>query len=62
MLAFKYIDDVSMGLIYQKNFQRFFNSVGIKSTEADQFAIIRRVDMDADQKLNQSDFLEFLKP
>jgi hypothetical protein len=35
MLAFKYIDDVSMGLIYQKNFERFFNSVGIKSTEAD---------------------------
>ena len=46
--AFKQIDDVSMGLIYQKNIERFFNANGVKSTEQDHFAIIRRIDMDAD--------------
>lgn len=46
--AFKQIDDVSMGLIYQKNLERFFNANGLKTTEQDHFAIIRRIDMDAD--------------
>jgi hypothetical protein len=37
-----------MGYIYQKNLERFFNSQGLKSSEQDHFAIIRRIDMDAD--------------
>jgi hypothetical protein len=51
--AFKQIDDVSMGFIYQKNLERYFNAQGLKTTDQDHFAIIRRIDMDADQKINQ---------
>ena len=51
-----------MGLIYQKNLERFFNANGLKTTEQDHFAIIRRIDMDADQKINQQEFFEFIRP
>jgi hypothetical protein len=51
-----------MGFIYQKNLERYFNAYGIKSTEQDHFAIIRRIDMDADSKINQQEFIEFIRP
>ena len=46
--AFYAIDDCNMNYIYQKNLERFFNSQRKKTTEVDHFAIIRRVDLDAD--------------
>ena len=47
-----------MNYIYQKNLERFFNSQRKKTTEVDHFAIIRRVDLDADQKINKEEFWE----
>jgi len=62
MAAFQQIDDVGMGHIYQKNLERFFNAQGVKATEQDHFAIIRRIDLDADQKINAEEFFEAIKP
>ena len=47
-MAYFAVDDCSMKYIYQKNLERFFNSRGTKTTEFDHFAIIRRMDLDAD--------------
>ena len=46
--AFEAIDDCIMGYIYPKNLERFFNAQRKKTTEADHFALIRRIDLDAD--------------
>jgi Ca2+-binding EF-hand superfamily protein len=56
------VDDCTMGHIYIKNLERFFNSQRRKTTEADHFAIIRRIDLDSDSKINKEEFLEAIKP
>ena len=48
MAAFAEVDDCSMSFVYEKNLERFFNARGRKTTEQDRFAIIRRIDLDAD--------------
>ena len=56
------IDDCSMSYIYQKNLERFFNSQRRKTSESDHLAIIRRIDLDGDSKINKEEFLETIKP
>ncbi len=56
------IDDCSMNYIYVKNLERFFNAQRRKTTEADHFALIRRIDLDSDSKINKQEFFEFIKP
>lgn len=51
-----------MSYIYQKNLERFFNSQRRKTTEADHLAIIRRIDLDGDGKINKDEFMETIKP
>ena len=60
--AFQVIDDCNMNYIYQKNLERFFNAQRKKTTEMDHFAIIRRIDLDADQKINKEEFFEAIAP
>ena len=33
-----------------------------KTTEQDHFAIIRRIDLDSDSKINKEEFLESIRP
>ena len=42
--------------------ERFFNGQRRKATDEDHFAIIRRIDLDADSKINKDEFLEAIKP
>jgi hypothetical protein len=51
-----------MSYIYQKNLERFFNSQRRKTSESDHLAIIRRIDLDGDSKINKEEFLETIKP
>ena len=51
-----------MNYIYIKNLERFFNSNRRKATEADLYAIIRRIDLDSDGKINKEEFFESIKP
>lgn len=60
--AFESVDDCSMNLVYQKNLERFLNAQFCKSSEQDHFAIIRRIDLDADQKINPEEFMEAITP
>ena len=61
-LAFAEIDDCCMNYIMQKSLERFFNAQKKKTTDQDHYAIIRRTDLDADQKLNKEEFLEAIVP
>jgi hypothetical protein len=47
-MAYFAIDDCHFKYVYQKNLERFFGGQKRKTTEQDHFAIIRRMDMDAD--------------
>ena len=38
------------------------NSQFRKTNEQDHFAVIRRIDLDADQKINREEFIEAIKP
>lgn len=51
-----------MQYIYVKNLERFFNSQRRKTSEADHYAIVRRIDLDSDSKINKEEFLECIKP
>lgn len=62
MSSYAAIDDCSMNYIYVKNLERFFNSSRRKTTEADHYAIIRRIDLDSDSKINKEEFLESIRP
>jgi len=42
--------------------ERFFNAQRRKTNEADHLAIIRRIDLDGDSKINKEEFLETIKP
>lgn len=60
--AYTAIDDCSLKYIYQKNLERFFNACKRKTTDLDHFAIIRRIDLDADSRINKDEFMEAIKP
>ena len=56
------IDDCSMQTIYVKTWARFFYSQRRKTSEADHFAIVRRIDLDSDSKISKDEFIEAIKP
>lgn len=51
-----------MGFIYLKNIERFLLSQKRKVTEEDLCGIIRRIDLDSDEKIGYDEFLEAIKP
>jgi hypothetical protein len=51
-----------MKYIYVKNIERFFVCNRRKTNEADYFAIVRRIDLDSDGKINKEEFLEAIRP
>ena len=46
--AFEAVDDCCLNFVYQKNLERYLNAQFCKTNEQDHFAIIRRIDLDAD--------------
>ena len=60
--AYDAMDDGSFNYIYQKNLERLFNAQKKKTNEQDHYAIIRRIDLDADQKIHKEEFLEAIAP
>ena len=61
-MAYNAVDDCSMKYVYQKNLERFFNTCKKKTTERDHFAIIRRMDLKGDQKVNEIEFINVITP
>jgi Ca2+-binding EF-hand superfamily protein len=51
-MAYYAVDDCAMQYVYQKNLERFFTACKRKTTEQDHYAIIRRMDVDSDSKVN----------
>ena len=60
--AYGAVDDCSLNYIYQKNLERFFNAERRKTSDQEHYAIIRRIDLDADQKISREEFLEAIAP
>ena len=59
MLSFKCIDSTNIGFIYVKTLDTFFKKNFIKNiTMEDCESIIRRLDLDADYKLNPEEFIK----
>ena len=61
-LAFNEIDDWRYGYIDHKNLKSFLRKHGWIGQEADLRAIIRRVDLDGDQRIGREEFIEALMP
>jgi Ca2+-binding EF-hand superfamily protein len=60
--AFDCIDATRQGALDHKNVSSFMRLNGYYVTEAEQIAIIRRLDVDADQKITYEEFCEAFKP
>ena len=60
--AFQSIDDWSYGYVDKKNLQSFLRRHGHLATKEEVMAIIRRMDLDADARLNQDEFIDGIKP
>lgn len=56
------VDDWGYGYIDTRNLHSFFRNHKYKATEEDCVAIVRRMDLDADSKLNREEFLAGIKP
>ena len=60
--AFNSIDDWAYGYVDKKNLKSFFRKHGHLSSNEEVMAIIRRMDLDADARLNKYEFIDGLKP
>ena len=60
--AFDAIDSGREGAVNHKNVSSFMRLNGYYATESEQIAIIRRLDVDADQKITFEEFCEAFKP
>ena len=60
--AFHSIDDWAYGYIDRKNLKSFFKKHGKVTTNDDIMAIIRRMDLDADARLNKQEFIDGIMP
>ena len=60
--AFYTIDSLKEGAINHRNVASFLIINGYYSTESETIAIIRRLDLDADQKISYEEFSEGMKP
>ena len=61
-LGFNEIDDWGYGYIDSKNLKNFLRKHGFISNCQDTIAIIRRMDLDGDARINKDEFIEGLKP
>ena len=60
--AFQTIDDFNLGYVDFSNLKRFLKKNGTVPTNKKLAAIIRRLDLNADSKLDKEEFLEGIKP
>jgi Ca2+-binding EF-hand superfamily protein len=60
--AYKSIDDWGYGFVDQNNLKSFLRNNKYLASEEDCFAIIRRMDCDADSKLKLIEFTDGIKP
>jgi Ca2+-binding EF-hand superfamily protein len=60
--TFHFIDDFSYGYIDFSNLKRFLKKNGYIPSNKDLAAIIRRLDLNADSKLGEQEFVEGIKP
>ena len=61
-VLFKSIDDWNYKYIDQINLKRFLIKCGVLPTDNLLLAIIRRMDLDADAKLNLKEFIDSVRP
>ncbi len=59
--AFKAVDDWHYTYIDDKNLRRFLRNVGCLASKSELVAIIRRVDLDGDAKINIEEFGEGIR-
>ena len=59
---FKCVDDINYNYVDAKNLKRFLIKMGIFPNDNLLIAILRRFDLDADAKLNQTEFNEGIQP
>lgn len=60
--AYRAVDDWGYGFVDRKNLHSFFRKHNIKLSKAHLTAVIRRLDLDGDSKINKKEFLEGLTP
>lgn len=60
--CYQALDDCSMSAIFVKTLERFFRGQRRRTTEQDHLAIIRRIDLDADGKIKETEFYEAIHP
>ena len=61
-MAFNDIDDWGYGFIDHKNLKAFMRKFGKVYDEQDIMAIIRRLDLDGDAKINRDEFISGMMP
>jgi Ca2+-binding EF-hand superfamily protein len=59
--CFRAVDDLNEGDINPDNLRAFLKSNGYYPTEDEVIAIVRRLDVDADCKINYAEFSEAIK-
>ncbi len=59
--AFKAVDDWNYNSIDKQNLKRFLRSMGHLASKAEIVAILRRLDLDGDAKINLTEFGEAIK-
>lgn len=59
--AFKAVDDWNYNYIDKQNLKRFLRSMGHLASKAEIVAILRRLDLDGDAKINLTEFGEAIK-
>jgi len=59
--AFKAVDDWNYNYIDKQNLKRFLRSMGHLASKAEIVAILRRLDLDGDAKINLQEFGEAIK-
>lgn len=60
--AYHSIDDWGYGYIDRRNLKMFLKKHGYLATNEDVVSIIRRMDLDADARLNKQEFIEGISP
>ena len=60
--AFETIDSTRDLALNNRNIQSFLRLNGFYATDAEVTAIVRRLDVDADQKITYNEFVDALKP
>jgi Ca2+-binding EF-hand superfamily protein len=59
--CFRAVDDLNEGALHPDNIRAFFKNNGYYPTEDEVIAVVRRLDTDADAKVNYSEFCEAIK-